>query len=86
MEELLALLSEEAPHFFDLAEIVGDWVWIQFENKQPSEVTAALAEFGFHWNNTRQTWQHPCGTPRRDRRPVDPRQKYGSHFAAEKHS
>ena len=83
MEELLALLSEEAPHFFDLAEIVGDWVWIQFENKQPSEVTAALAEFGFHWNNTCQTWQHPCGTIPDERATYDPRKRYGSYFAAD---
>ena len=85
-EGLLALLQTEAPRFFELAEVVGKWVWIQFERKQPSEVTSVLAELGFHWNNTRQTWQHPCGTNRRERRTVDPRQKYGSHFAAANHA
>jgi hypothetical protein len=42
-----------------------------------------LAEFGFHWNNARQSWQHPCGTFRDRRATVDPRQKYGSYFAAD---
>ena len=27
-----------------------------------ARVTRVLAELGFHWNNTRQAWQHPCGT------------------------
>ncbi|HEX3799689.1 MAG TPA: hypothetical protein VH413_13410 [Verrucomicrobiae bacterium] len=60
--KLLALLREETPRFFELAEVVGKWVWIQFTEKQPSDITRVLAELGFHWNNTRQTWQHPCGT------------------------
>src|SRR5258708_36585262 len=37
-ENLLSLLRAEAPRFFELAEIVGNWVWIQFEDKQPREV------------------------------------------------
>ena len=82
-DKLLALLRTEAPRFFELAEVVGKWVWIQFDGKQPSEVTRVLAQFGFHWNNARQTWQHPCGTTPDQRASVDPRQKYGSHFAAD---
>jgi hypothetical protein len=53
-ENLLALLRRETPNFFELAEVVGKWVWIQFEGKQPSEVTMILSQLGFHWNNTRQ--------------------------------
>jgi len=30
-ERLLALLRKETPSFFELAEVVGKWVWIQFE-------------------------------------------------------
>jgi hypothetical protein len=29
-EKLLALLRNQTPRFFELAEIVGKWVWIQF--------------------------------------------------------
>ena len=54
-EKLLALLRSEAPNFFELAEVVGKWVWIQFDGKQPAIVTTALSEFGFHWNNARQS-------------------------------
>jgi hypothetical protein len=81
-EKLLALLKSETPKFFALAEVVGKWVWIQFTDKQPSEVTRILAELGFHWNNNRQTWQHPCGTLVQERADYDPRKRYGSYFAA----
>jgi hypothetical protein len=82
-ESLLALLRSEAPRFFDVAEVVGKWVWIQFADKQPSRVTRSLSELGFHWNNSRQSWQHPCGTRTDDRATYDPRKRYGSYFAAD---
>jgi hypothetical protein len=81
-EKLLALLQTNAPRLYELAEVVGKWVWIQFSNKQPSDVTRVLAELGFHWNNRRQSWQHPCGTIP-ERADYDPRERYGSHFAAD---
>ena len=82
-EKLLALLRSETPNFFELAEVVGKWVWIQFSDKQPPTVTRVLAELGFHWNNTRQTWQHPCGTIVEEPANYDPRKRYGSYFAAD---
>ncbi len=82
-DRLLALLRRETPNFFELAEVVGKWVWIQFDGKQPVTVTAVLSELGFHWNNTRQTWQHPCGTIPDERATYDPRKRYGSYFAAD---
>jgi hypothetical protein len=85
-EKLLALLRSETPRFFEIAEVVGKWVWIRFIDKQPSEVTMVLAEFGFHWNTTRQTWQHPCGTIANERANYDPRKRYGSYFAADQYS
>lgn len=81
-ERLLALLRRETPKFFELAEVVGKWVWIQFDGKQPVTVTAVLSELGFHWNNKRQSWQHPCGLHRDQSVTFDPRRKYGSYFAA----
>ena len=83
-ENLLELLRAQAPKFFELAEVVGKWVWIQLEGKQPAQVTMALSELGFHWNNTRQAWQHPCGTITDERANYDPRKRYGSYFAASK--
>jgi len=80
---LLALLQADAPSFFDLAEVVGKWVWIQFSERQPAKVTRILAELGFHWNQARKAWQHPCGLYRAKASPIDPRQKYGSYFPAD---
>ena len=82
-DRLLALLRKETPNFFELAEVVGKWVWIQFAEKQPPTVTSVLAELGFHWNNKRQSWQHPCGMFRDQSVRFDPRRKYGSYFAAD---
>jgi hypothetical protein len=81
---LLAVLRDTAPRFFELAEVVGKWVWIQFEQKQPPAVTRTLAELGFHWNNARQSWQHPCGAMIQERATYDPRRRYGSYFAADR--
>jgi hypothetical protein len=63
--------------------VVGKWVWIQFSDKQPPTITSVLAELGFHWNSTRQAWQHPCGTIQRERAAFDPRKRYRSYFAAD---
>ena len=82
-ETLLAVLRGSAPRFFEPAEVVGQWVWIQFADKQSNEITHVLAELGFHWNRARQTWQHPCGTYRHEAATFDSRKKYGSHFAAD---
>ena len=81
-ERVIQLLQREAPRLLDLAEVVGKWVWIQFTDKQPREVTGKLAEFGFHWNNKRQVWQHPCGALTEGTE-SDPRQKYPTYFPSD---
>jgi hypothetical protein len=82
-ETLLAVLRGSAPRFFELAEVVGRWVWIQFNEQPATEIRQRLAELGFHWNNTRQAWQHPCGLYRHEAATFDPRKVYGSYFAAD---
>jgi hypothetical protein len=77
---LLSLLKRETPRFFALAEVVGQWVWIKFAEKQPAAVTRVLAQLGFHWNHARKAWQHPCGLFRDRGVNFDPRHKYGSYF------
>jgi hypothetical protein len=81
-ERVLRLLQTRAPRFWELAEVVGKWVWIRFEGKQPPQITGELSELGFHWNNRRQLWQHPCGQLI-DSAIYDPRRKYGSYFPAD---
>ena len=80
-ENLLALIRYETPRFLAFAEVVGKWVWIHFDDRQPVEVTRALAQLGFHWNKARQAWQHPCGAPCEEAATYDPRRRYGSRPA-----
>ena len=82
-ERVLRLLRNEAPDFWEMAEVVGKWVWIRFDDKQPPQITAELSELGFHWNSRRQVWQHPCGQVMA-RAVFDPRRRYGSYFPADR--
>jgi hypothetical protein len=80
-EKVLELLKRWLPIAFERAEVVGQWVWVAFDGKQPQKLTAELSQLGFHWNNRRQVWQHPCGVFRGE--PVDPRSKYQTISAQE---
>jgi hypothetical protein len=82
--KVLDLLISKLPDVYGIAEIVGKWVWVQFSEAPAAEIRRSLAELGFHWNNARQSWQHPCGTFRDLRAPYDPRKRYGSYFAADR--
>ena len=81
-EKVLNLLLTGSPDLYRLAEVVGKWIWIQFSEIPAAELRQQLAQLGFHWNNTRQTWQHPCGTIADERADYDPRKRYGSYFPA----
>jgi hypothetical protein len=83
INKVLEVLQGEAPTFWQMAEVVGKWVWIQFKEKQPREVTMILSQLGFHWNNKRQAWQHPCGNFTQKPASYDPRERYGSAFPAD---
>ena len=80
-EQVLELLKRWLPVAFERAEVVGKWVWVAFTEKQPQQITAELSQLGFHWNNRRQVWQHPCGVFKGE--PVDPRSKYQTVSAQE---
>jgi len=80
-ERVLELLKRWLPVAFERAEVVGKWVWVAFTEKQPQQVTSELSQLGFHWNNRRQAWQHPCGVFKGE--PVDPRSKYQTLSAQE---
>jgi hypothetical protein len=81
-DRLLALLRNETPNFFEICEVVGKWVWIQFSEKQLPTVTSVLSELGFHWCQRRGAWQHPCGTAAASSN-KDPRRIYRSYFPAD---
>ena len=80
--KVLELLKSSNPGLFNLAEVVGKWVWVQFRETPAPELRQMLAQLGFHWNRERQAWQHPCGQFRLHSA-QDPHEKYTSYFPAD---
>ena len=85
VEKVLEKLKRWMPAQYELAEVVGKWIWITFPEAPDERIRAELSQLGFHWNNTRKCWQHPCGQTL-PRGTQEPRQKYEVWFpmAAEK--
>ena len=82
-DSVLDLLRKWLPDVYGLAEVVGKWVWVTFTEQPAETVRGQLSQFGFHWNKSRKCWQHPCGQFRTEGSGEDPRQRYGSRFAAD---
>lgn len=72
---LLERLKTEMPDLLEQAQVVGKWVWLEFNVPPVGEIRANLKKLGFHWNGQRKCWQHPCGHPRM-RSGGDPRSYY----------
>jgi hypothetical protein len=82
-QTVLGLLKRELPSQYELAEIVGRWIWLDFPARSHRAAANTLYRLGFHWNQRRCVWQHPCGAcAPYAAHPQDPREKYGSYFAA----
>src|SRR5262249_7938036 len=73
--DLLGRLKEQMPEIWGQAEVVGKWVWLEFNVAPVKDVRDKLKELGFHWNGQRHCWQHPCGAPT-ERSLHNPREKY----------
>ena len=82
-DQVLDLLRQWLPEQFNLAEIVGKWIWVTFPKPPAEKIRGQLSQFGFHWNNHRKCWQHPCGQFATEGSGADPRAKYGSHLATD---
>ena len=82
LEKVLEVLKCSMPRQYELAEVVGKWIWITFSEPPTETVRAELSQLGFHWNNNRKCWQHPCGQtlPRGQQ---DPHAKYESYFPSD---
>jgi hypothetical protein len=80
--KVLELLKTSNPGLFNLAEVVGRWIWVAFRETPAPELRQQLAQLGFHWNRERQAWQHPCGVFRLGSQ-TDPHQKFSSYFPAD---
>jgi hypothetical protein len=72
---LLERLGREMPEVFEQAQVVGKWVWLEFNVAPVKPIRDKLRELGFHWNAGRKCWQHPCGVPA-IRSGSDPRAHY----------
>jgi hypothetical protein len=81
---VLEFLRKQLPEQYELAEVVGKWVWLEFPKASHRAAANTLYRLGFHWNSRRCVWQHPCGAcaPYASH-PKDPRSKYRSYFAAD---
>ena len=60
---LLERLGREMPEVFEQAQVVGKWVWLEFNVAPVKPIRDKLRQPGFHWNAGRKCWQHPCGAP-----------------------
>jgi hypothetical protein len=83
-ETVLNYLRTRLPRQYEVAEVVGKWVWLDISPARKPGLASLLWALGFHWNQRRGAWQHPCG--RFDplgSHPLDPRMKYRSYFPAD---
>ena len=61
--DLLEWLSQEIPEVFGQAQVVGKWVWLEFNVVPVRMIREKLKKLGFHWNARRKCWQRSCGVP-----------------------
>ena len=81
-EKVLAMLQQQDRRLWEMAEVVGKWIWVSFSEQPAPTVRQTLAQLGFHWNRTRQAWQHPCGQFRLSSS-TDPHEKYQAYHPAD---
>jgi hypothetical protein len=83
-EAVLNYLQTRLPRQYELAEVVGKWVWLDVSPARKPGLASLLWALGFHWNQRRGVWQHPCGSfDPLGSHPTDPRMKYRSYFPAD---
>ena len=77
-------LRTKLPQQYGLAEVVGQWVWLDISPARKPGLASVLWALGFHWNQRRSVWQHPCGNfDPFGTHPTDPRAKYRTYFPAD---
>ena len=83
-EAVLNSLRTKLPQQYNLAEVVGKWVWLDVSPVHKPALAKMLWTLGFHWNQRRGVWQHPCGKfDPLGSYPTDPRAKYRSYYPAD---
>jgi hypothetical protein len=83
-ETILNYLRTRLPRQYEVVEVVGKWVWLDVSPARKPGLASVLWALGFHWNQRRGVWQHPCGSFNPfGIHPADPRAKYRSYFPAD---
>jgi hypothetical protein len=83
-DAVLNYLRTRLPRQYEVAEVVGKWVWLDVSPARKPGLASVLWALGFHWNQRRGVWQHPCGSFNPfGIHPADPRAKYRSYFPAD---
>ena len=83
-ETVLNYLRARLPRQYEVAEVVGKWIWLDVSPSRNPGLVSLLWALGFHWNQRRGVWQHPCGSFNPfGIHPADPRAKYRSYFPAD---
>ena len=83
-EAVLNYLRARLPKQYEVAEVVGKWVWLDVSPTSKPGLASVLWALGFHWNQRRGVWQHPCGSfDPLGSHPTDPRTKYRCYFPAD---
>ena len=83
-ETVLNYLRTRLPRQYEVAEVVGKCVWLDISPARKPGLASVLWALGFHWNQRRGVWQHPCGSFNPfGIHPADPRAKYRSYFPAD---
>ena len=83
-EAVLDCLRTKLPQQYERAEVVGKWVWLDVSPARKPMLAKVLWSLGFHWNQRRGVWQHPCGKfDPLGSHPTDPRAKYRSYYPAD---
>lgn len=58
---LFERLGREMPELFGQAQVVGKWVWLEFNVAPVKPIRDKLKGLGFHWTAGRKCCQQPCG-------------------------
>ena len=59
---LLERLARVMPEVIDRDQLLGKWVWLEFNVAPVKPFRDKLKDLGFHWNAGRKCCQHPIFT------------------------
>ena len=64
------------------AELVGQWVWVTFDQKPEQDLLKKLKQMGFKWSKRRGKWANNCGHPAKSAHQSNPWETYSHRFVS----